>query len=196
MWLKTSSLRTAVSVSCLTGAMTRDDLAARRQRGPGTVVLVPRRELPRVPARSADVLRQARSADSWRRGAVLRSGRSSVSGQPSRLDRRRPRHLGEEIHKGIALQRAKRLLGEGLLTSEGQAHLRQRRTIQPLFHRQQVQRFAEAMVQHALRWRDSIRAGRDDRRHERKWRADAGDRRRDAVLQQRASATPMKCARR
>ena len=60
--------------------------------------------------------------------------------------------------KGVALQRAKRLLGEGLLTSEGQAHLRQRRTIQPLFHRQQVQRFADVMVTHAVRWRDSLTA--------------------------------------
>ena len=62
----------------------------------------------------------------------------------------------KKFQKGVALQRAKRLLGEGLLTSEGQAHLRQRRTIQPLFHRQQVQRFAEAMVRHALRWRESV----------------------------------------
>ena len=61
-----------------------------------------------------------------------------------------------KFSKGVALQRAKRLLGEGLLTSEGQAHLKQRRTIQPLFHRQQVQRFADAMVAHALRWRESI----------------------------------------
>lgn len=61
--------------------------------------------------------------------------------------------------KGIALQRAKRLLGEGLLTSEGQVHLRQRRTIQPLFHRQQVQGFAEAMVRHAVRWRDGLTDG-------------------------------------
>ena len=62
----------------------------------------------------------------------------------------------KKFQKGVALQRAKRLLGEGLLTSEGQAHLKQRRTIQPLFHRQQVQGFAEAMVRHASRWRDSI----------------------------------------
>ncbi len=62
----------------------------------------------------------------------------------------------KKFQKGVALQRAKRLLGEGLLTSEGQAHLRQRRTIQPMFHRQQVQRFADAMVKHAVRWRDSI----------------------------------------
>jgi cytochrome P450 len=65
----------------------------------------------------------------------------------------------KKFMKGIALQRAKRLLGEGLLTSEGQMHLRQRRTIQPLFHRQQVQRFAEAMVRHALRWRDTVTDG-------------------------------------
>lgn len=62
----------------------------------------------------------------------------------------------KKFQKGVALQRAKRLLGEGLLTSEGQAHLRQRRTIQPLFHRQQVQRFADTMAKHALRWRQSI----------------------------------------
>jgi cytochrome P450 len=62
----------------------------------------------------------------------------------------------KKFQKGVALQRAKRLLGEGLLTSEGQAHLRQRRTIQPLFHRQQVQRFADTMVKHALRWRESV----------------------------------------
>lgn len=65
----------------------------------------------------------------------------------------------KKFMKGIALQRAKRLLGEGLLTSEGQMHLRQRRTIQPLFHRQQVQRFAETMVEHAVRWRDSVADG-------------------------------------
>jgi cytochrome P450 len=65
----------------------------------------------------------------------------------------------KKFQKGVALQRAKRLLGEGLLTSEGQAHLRQRRTIQPMFHRQQVQRFAEAMVKHAVRWRDSVTPG-------------------------------------
>lgn len=67
-----------------------------------------------------------------------------------------------KFHKGVALQRAKRLLGEGLLTSEGKQHLKQRRTIQPLFHRQQVQGFAEAMVKHASRWRDAVPAGTMD----------------------------------
>src|ERR1051325_6518508 len=40
--------------------------------------------------------------------------------------------------KGRGLQRAKRLLGEGLLTSEGAQHLRQRRLMQPAFHRERI----------------------------------------------------------
>jgi cytochrome P450 len=60
--------------------------------------------------------------------------------------------------KGRALERAKRFLGEGLLTAEGDAHLRQRRLVQPSFHRQRVASYAETMVAHASRtaerWRD------------------------------------------
>ena len=59
--------------------------------------------------------------------------------------------------KGVALERARRVLGNGLLTSGGADHLRQRRLIQPLFHRQHVQTFANAMVKHAARWRDDVR---------------------------------------
>ena len=51
--------------------------------------------------------------------------------------------------KGRALQRAKSLLGEGLLTSEGEFHLRQRRMIQPAFHRQRINEYARAMVEYA-----------------------------------------------
>lgn len=53
--------------------------------------------------------------------------------------------------KGRALQRSKRLLGEGLLTSEGEAHLRQRRMIQPAFHRQRIAEYAKAMVEYSER---------------------------------------------
>src|SRR5215212_11434148 len=60
--------------------------------------------------------------------------------------------------KGRALQRAKRLLGEGLLTSEGDFWRRQRRLAQPAFHRQRVNAYAETMVEYAektsARWRD------------------------------------------
>ena len=56
-----------------------------------------------------------------------------------------------KFKKGRALQRAKNLLGEGLLTSEGEAHLRQRRMIQPAFHRTRIAEYAVSMVEYADR---------------------------------------------
>ncbi len=61
--------------------------------------------------------------------------------------------------KSRALQRAKILLGEGLLTSEGQHHLRQRRLVQPAFHRERLAGYAAAMSECAVRWRDRWSAG-------------------------------------
>jgi cytochrome P450 len=60
--------------------------------------------------------------------------------------------------KGRALQRAKGLLGEGLLTSEKGFHLRQRRMIQPAFHRNRINEYAKAMIEYgekmAGEWKD------------------------------------------
>lgn len=53
--------------------------------------------------------------------------------------------------KSRALVRAKRLLGEGLLTSEGEFHLRQRRLTQPAFHRDRVAAYGRSMVDYAVR---------------------------------------------
>src|SRR5215470_6649674 len=61
--------------------------------------------------------------------------------------------------KGEGLQRAKRLLGEGLLTSEGEFHLRQRRLAQPAFHRQRIASYAATMVEYAARACGGWRAG-------------------------------------
>jgi cytochrome P450 len=47
--------------------------------------------------------------------------------------------------KGRALARSKTLLGEGLLTSEGDAHLRQRRLVQPAFHRDRIAAYGRVM---------------------------------------------------
>ena len=66
----------------------------------------------------------------------------------------------KKFAKGIALERARKLLGKGLLTNEGADHLKQRRTIQPLFHRQHVQGFAAAMVRHASRWTAGLEHGK------------------------------------
>ncbi len=48
--------------------------------------------------------------------------------------------------KGRALKRAKVLLGNGLLTNEGDSHLRQRRMIQPAFHRARIADYARSMT--------------------------------------------------
>ena len=50
------------------------------------------------------------------------------------------------FRKGRGLERARTLLGDGLLTSEGETHLRQRRLIQPAFHKEQVASYASVMT--------------------------------------------------
>ena len=55
----------------------------------------------------------------------------------------------DKFEKGRALKRAKALLGEGLLTSEREEHLRQRRMIQPAFHRARIAEYAVSMVEYA-----------------------------------------------
>src|SRR5262245_44313617 len=61
--------------------------------------------------------------------------------------------------KGRGLQRSKRLLGEGLLTSEDPVHLRQRRLMQPAFHRDRIAGYGATMVAYADRARRSWRDG-------------------------------------
>jgi cytochrome P450 len=77
-----------------------------------------------------------------------------------------PRHIKDilvthnrNFTKGRALQRTKRLLGEGLLTSEGATHLRQRRLMQPAFHRERIAAYAGTMVTYADRTRRAWRDG-------------------------------------
>jgi cytochrome P450 len=48
--------------------------------------------------------------------------------------------------KGRGLQQTRPLLGDGLLTSEGELHRRQRRLVQPAFHQERIRAYAEAMV--------------------------------------------------
>ena len=61
--------------------------------------------------------------------------------------------------KGRGLQRAKRLLGEGLLTSEGNFHRRQRRLAQPAFHRQRVHSYGSVMTKYADEMRQAWHDG-------------------------------------
>src|SRR3954468_13399330 len=59
--------------------------------------------------------------------------------------------------KSRGLERSKRLLGQGLLTSEGALHLRQRRLMAPAFHRDRIAAFGDLMVDYAQRMRASWR---------------------------------------
>src|SRR5215212_2874512 len=63
------------------------------------------------------------------------------------------------FHKSRVLQRSKIILGEGLLTSEDELHLRQRRLAQPAFHRDRIARYADVMVQRAAAMREQWRDG-------------------------------------
>jgi len=62
------------------------------------------------------------------------------------------------FRKGRGLDNAAVLLRQGLLTSEGALHERQRRLIMPAFHREPMRRYAEVMTElsaaHADAWRD------------------------------------------
>ncbi|HEY7480785.1 MAG TPA: cytochrome P450 [Gemmatimonadales bacterium] len=57
----------------------------------------------------------------------------------------------EAFRKGRLMQRARRLLGDGLLTSEGELHRCQRRRLQPAFCRHQLATYAEAVPRLAAR---------------------------------------------
>jgi cytochrome P450 len=60
--------------------------------------------------------------------------------------------------RGRGHLRMKLLLGDGLLTTDGDAHKRQRRLVQPAFHRQRVESYGDTMAQRAAelgnRWRN------------------------------------------
>lgn len=61
--------------------------------------------------------------------------------------------------KGRGLQRAKKVLGKGLLTSEGNFHRRQRRLSQPAFHKQRIAAYGAVMAEYAGRARDGWKEG-------------------------------------
>ena len=60
--------------------------------------------------------------------------------------------------KGRVLDQARDVFGQGLLTSEGDFHKRQRKLIQPAFHRRRIEAYADAMASDAAvaaeRWQD------------------------------------------
>ena len=64
----------------------------------------------------------------------------------------------ENFTKERTVQRTKMLLGEGMITAEGEKHWAQRRVAQPAFHRRRIVGYAETMVRESValreRWQD------------------------------------------
>jgi len=55
------------------------------------------------------------------------------------------------------VQRTKMLLGDGMITAEGNMHKSQRRVAQPRFHRQRITAYSEAIVEESARLREQWR---------------------------------------
>jgi cytochrome P450 len=64
-----------------------------------------------------------------------------------------------DFRKSLSTRRLGSLLGNGLLLSEGDFWLRQRRVMQPAFHRERVAKMGETMVASALEVADAWRDG-------------------------------------
>lgn len=78
--------------------------------------------------------------------------------EPALVHRILTRDSGK-FKKGRFLELAKDLLGEGLLTSEGELHKTQRLLIQPLFHKQMIRSYAAIMVKWGERFAQRWQAG-------------------------------------
>ncbi len=63
------------------------------------------------------------------------------------------------FEKGRSLSGARRLFGNGLLTSDGAQHARQRRLVQPALHRLRLDDYAGIMTQLTAEWCDTWRDG-------------------------------------
>src|SRR5207249_7275304 len=63
------------------------------------------------------------------------------------------------FHKSRAYEEARRLLGNGLLTSEDELHRRQRRLLQPLFVQERIAAYGRLMAECATTTRAHWRAG-------------------------------------
>ena len=66
-----------------------------------------------------------------------------------------------DVHKSPFYEAMKRVLGEGLLTSEDEFHKKQRRMIQPIFHHKRIDEYGKAVVDYGVRYRERWRKGQE-----------------------------------
>ena len=67
--------------------------------------------------------------------------------------------VGNRFHKGAMFDKFRPFVGNGLVLSNGAVHRRQRRLMQPAFHRARLARYAETMCRAAAGLADSWRPG-------------------------------------
>jgi cytochrome P450 len=62
----------------------------------------------------------------------------------------------KKLHKGLGVERTRSVLGQGLLTAEDGLHHRQRRLVQPAFHRQRLQGYGTSMIDLTRRYAEKL----------------------------------------
>jgi cytochrome P450 len=62
-------------------------------------------------------------------------------------------------HRGVVMKKAIDVLGYGLLTSEEPVHMRQRRLMQPAFHRQRIAAYGEVISNHTSQMTNKWQSG-------------------------------------
>lgn len=120
-----------------------------KSRLPGGLVIAMRRDpigfLTRVARESGDI-------------AYFRLGRQRVFLLANPDEIRELLVVHKDFIKGRGVDRARHLLGRGLLTSNGELHLRQRRLVQPAFRHERIASYADVIVEYGARarsrWRD------------------------------------------
>ncbi|HZO93868.1 MAG TPA: cytochrome P450 [Candidatus Baltobacteraceae bacterium] len=110
--------------------------------------------LARVPGFLEAVSRRYGPVASWR----MPRGRFWFVDDPPLIDALLTAN-GSDVVKSRGTRRMARLLGQGLLTSEEPLHLRQRRLVQPAFHRERVAGYATTMIAVARQAADGLADG-------------------------------------
>jgi len=116
--------------------------------------MTPRRDLAHVPAFLEATARRYGPVSSWRAGRA----RMWLLDDPALIEQLLLAS-GYDVIKSRGLQRMRRLLGEGLLTANEPLHLRQRRLVQPAFHRERIAGYARTMVDAAVELAGRLRDG-------------------------------------